>query len=322
MKVRILSDKEVEECLKLEELIGAIGAAMAQLSAGQATVPLRTQLPMEKGTGLIMPAFLPTSSDCCVKVATVFGQNTDLGLPVVNATSIVLDSETGLPKAFLNSETLTTLRTGACGALATDLLARKDARSVAVFGAGVQADVQLRGLLLVRQIEEVTIYSRTRQRAIALREKALAFPNAPAAIHIAESPREAVAAADIVIAATTSTSPVFDGNDLKPGTHVSGVGSFRPDMQEIDSTTVNQALIVVDSKQGCCQEAGDLIQAGATNRVHAEIGEIVRGTKPGRSDDQQITFYKSVGVAAQDALAAGLVLRKAEAMELGTLVQL
>jgi ornithine cyclodeaminase len=203
--------------------------------------------------------------------------------------------------------------------LAADLLARPEANVVALFGAGVQAQAQLQAVLAVRSIKQVNLISRTKASAQKLAEEITTWPNAPQVV-LADSPRQAVAEADIIIGATTSTTPLFDGNDLEPGTHVTGVGSFTPEMQEIDAVTVARARIVVDSREACLAEAGDLIIPGA--KIDAELGEIVNGTKPGRQSAEEITFFKSVGVAVQDAAAAAAVLAIAEAQRLGVLVDL
>ncbi|HFB52456.1 MAG TPA: hypothetical protein ENJ48_02060, partial [Anaerolineae bacterium] len=205
------------------------------------------------------------------------------------------------------------------GGLAADLLARKNARTVALFGAGVQARAQLQAVLAVRDIRRVYIISRTRQSAQRLADEIAGWKNAPQVLLPASS-AEAVQNADIVIAATTSNTPVFDGNDLRPGTHITGVGSYTPQMQEVDAVTVERARVVVDSREAALAEAGDIIIPGA--EIAAELGEIVNGTQPGRQDDREITFFKSVGVAAQDAIAAAEVLSAAEKLGLGAEVSL
>uniref|UniRef100_UPI001C471E10 hypothetical protein n=1 Tax=Desulfosarcina cetonica TaxID=90730 RepID=UPI001C471E10 len=152
-----------------------------------------------------------------------------------------------------------------------------------------------------------------------LRAEVATWPDAPEVI-VATSPKAAVVQADIVIAATTTKTPLFDGNDLKPGTHVTGVGSFTPEMQEIDAVTLSRARVVVDQREAAMAEAGDIIIAKAA--IDAEIGEIVNGTQPGRQSDDQITYFKSVGLAVQDAVAAAAVLKAAEAKGLGTVIEM
>jgi len=319
MKIRILTAEDVKAALPMGAAIAAVKSAFGQFSANQATVPLRSRFHTDKGVTLLMPAHLKQTGDFALKVVSIYGDNPAKGLPTVTATVLVLDPGTGMPLAFMDGDSLTALRTGAAGGLAADLLARKDARRAVLFGAGVQARTQLLAALEVRPLEEVTIFDPVPAAAERLGAEVAAWEKAPA-VKLGGDPSRAVAAADIIMAATTATMPLFDGNLLKPGTHVTGVGSFTPDMQEIDAATVNRARVVVDSREGCQAEAGDLIKANAT--IDAEIGEIVNGTRPGRESDDEITFFKSVGVAAQDAAAAAAVLAGAQAKNLGQMIDL
>jgi len=319
MKIRILSGKEVKIALPMPKAIAAMRSAFGQFSAGRATVPLRTRLGTDRGVMLLMPAYMQESQDLAVKLVTVYGDNPQKGLPTVSATVIIFEAETGRLRALMEGDALTALRTGAAGGLAADLLARKDARRVALFGAGVQGRSQLAAVMAVRDIESVALLDHVPEMAQRLAAEIGTWPHAPQVTVLSDS-RKAVQSADIVLAATTSLTPVFKGADLRPGTHVTGVGSFTPDMQEIDAETVRRARVVVDSRQGCLAEAGDIIKAGAA--IDAELGEIVNGKAPGRRDDQEITFFKSVGLAAQDAAAAAAVLASAEQLELGIVVEL
>lgn len=319
MKIRILTAADVKAALPMRKAIEAVKSAFGQFSARQATVPLRTRFHTEKGVTLLMPAHLKQTGDFALKVVSVYGQNPEKGLPTVTATVLVLDPETGLPLAFMDGDSLTALRTGAAGGLAADLLARKDARRAVLFGAGVQARSQLLAAMEMRNLEEVTIVDPMPAAAERLAGEIESWEGAPT-VKLASDPAAAVAGADIIMAATTTTTPLFDGNLLKPGAHVTGVGSFTPDMQEIDANTVNRARVVVDSREACLAEAGDIILAGAS--IDAEIGEIVNGTQPGRESDEEITFFKSVGVAVQDAAAAAAVLAAAQAKNLGQIIDL
>jgi ornithine cyclodeaminase/alanine dehydrogenase-like protein (mu-crystallin family) len=326
MKIRILSAADVRRALPMSEAIEAMRRAFGQLSANQADVPLRTRLQTDQGLLLFMPAFLRQSREIGFKMVSLWGDNPAKGLPAVIALATVIDPDTGEPKALLNGEMLTAIRTGAGGGLATDLLARPDANVAAVFGAGVQARAQLEAACAIRPIKEVRIFSRTPAKVEAFAAEVAAWPDAPQVV-VAGSRREAMTGADIVITATTSEKPVFDGRDLSPGTHVTGVGSYAPHMQEVDEETVRRSKIVVDSLQACLAEAGDLIVALEKNvisklDIHAELGQIVNGERPGRESHEEITFFKSVGVAVQDAAAANAVLRAAESQRLGTVVEL
>jgi ornithine cyclodeaminase/alanine dehydrogenase-like protein (mu-crystallin family) len=319
MEIRILTANDIRAALPMRAAIDAVGQAFGQFSAGNAEVPLRTRLHTEKGVTLLMPAYLKTSRHLAVKTVSVYGDNPGLGLPTVTALVQVLDPRTGLPKALLEGDTLTALRTGAAGGLAAELLAREDAGRVALFGAGVQSRSQLEAVMTVRRISRVDLIDINPDAARKLADEIGSWHNAPT-VSVSTDVQTAVKNADIILAATTSRTPLFDGRDLRPGTHVTGVGAFTPEMQEIDPHTIGRARVVVDSREACLAEAGDIISADAS--ISAEIGEIVAGNQPGRRDDTEITFFKSVGIAAQDAAAAGAVLAAAEAKGLGQVIEM
>jgi len=319
MNIRILTAADVRAALSMAEAIDAVAGAYSQLSAGKATMPLRSRFHTEKGVTLLMPAHLHESGDFAVKIVSVYADNPKLGLPTVAATVLAMDPQTGLPLALMEGDSLTALRTGAAGGVAARYLAREDAGTVALFGAGVQARSQLRAAMAVRNIEHVWIVDPFATAAQRMADDISGWPDAPA-VTLADSPKTAVVLADIVLAATTATTPLFDGNDLKPGTHVTGVGSFTPQMQEIDAATVRRARVVVDQRDAAMAEAGDIIIGKAV--IDAEIGEIINGEKPGRQSDEEITFFKSVGLAVQDAVTAAAVLKAAEKKGLGTVIEM
>lgn len=319
MQIRVLTATDIRSALSMTAAIDAVARAYAQLSAGKATMPLRSRFHTDKGVTLLMPAHLHESGDFAVKIVSVYGGNPELGLPTVTATVLVLDPQTGMPLALMEGDSLTALRTGAAGGVAARYLARKDAKTVALFGAGVQARAQLQAAMAVRTIARVLIVDPFQAAAQRLADDISTWSGAPQAI-LADSPQAAVAQADIVLAATTATTPLFDGNDLKPGTHVTGVGSFTPQMQEIDAHTIRRARVVVDQRDAALAEAGDIIIGKAV--IDAEIGEIINGDKPGRQSETEITFFKSVGLAVQDAVTAAAVLKAAEAKKLGTVIQM
>lgn len=319
MKIRMLAAADVKAALPMPKAIEAMKQAYVQFSTGRATVPLRTHVQTEKGVSLLMPAYLHDSSNLGVKIISIYEDNPKQGLPTISATVMVLDPETGFPLALMDGSSLTAIRTGAGGGAAADVLARKDARNVALFGAGVQARTQLQAVLAVRDIEEVSIIDHFAEAAKRLADDVAAWPNAPRVV-LGRTPSEAVQVADIVLTATTSPVPLFDGHDLKPGTHITGIGTFTPDKREVDETAVRRARIVVDSRDACLEEAGDIIIPNAP--IDAELGEILNGDKPGRENDEQITFFKSVGIAVQDTMAAALVFAAAREQGLGTEVDL
>jgi ornithine cyclodeaminase len=321
----LLDAQTVYQALPMTQAIAAMKSAFAALSAGQAEVPLRSRLERlpQEGITLCMPAFVGgKDASLTVKVVSVFPQNGALGLPVVLGAVLVLEPETGRPIALLDGASLTALRTGAASGAATDLLSRPHSRVVAVFGAGAQARTQLEAVCAVRPIETAWVYSRTPARAEALAAELAGQRGIPSDVHVACSARQALADADVVCTATTSGQPVFADADLKPGAHINAVGSYTPEMQEVPAETVQRALVVVDSRQAALAEAGDLlvpVRQGLipAEHIHAELGEIILGRKAGRTESKQVTLFKSVGLAVQDAAAAALACRNARALGLG-----
>jgi ornithine cyclodeaminase len=327
--MRILSRDDVRQAVSMAEAIEAVKSAYAQLSAGRATVPLRTpiDLPTHAGVTLFMPAYLASSDALGAKVVSVHNRNPERGLPLIHALVLLVDPATGRPLAAMEGGYLTALRTGAASGVATHFLARPDARIVACFGAGTQAETQLEAVCTVRDVSRVWVIDPNRDKAEPFCRKMAGRGRIPADLRLAESPAQAVRDADVIVCATTSTTPVFDGHDLQPGTHINAIGAYRPDMQEVDATTILRATVIVDQRQACLAEAGDLIvplrQGLITeDKIYAEIGEIVLGQKLARSDSQEITYFKSVGNAVQDVAVGQLVLRKAGQLGLGVEVAL
>jgi ornithine cyclodeaminase len=315
----VLSAADVHRALPMANAIELMRAAFVQVSSGEANVPPRLHFDAAAGTLLVMPALLPRSGDFCVKVVSVYPENPRRGLPVLNGLVMEFDVDTGLPRAVINGQALTAIRTGAAGGLAADLFARKDARSAVLFGAGLQGRYQLLGLLAVRRITRVYLVDNHRAAVENLAAKIALWPDAPE-VQIANDPGEAVRRADVVLAATNCSTPVFDGRDLQPGTHVTAVGSYKPTTREVDEVTVRRARVIVDAREAALAEAGDL--AGCDPADVIEIGEVVAGKAPARQNDQEITFFKSVGIAAQDAAAARYTTDQAERLGLGTIMRL
>lgn len=307
--------------------VEVVREAFAQLSAGRAEAPLRTQVavPAHNGVTLLMPACLDDGNRLGFKVVSVFSDNPARGLPLIHALVVVLDAETGRPAAVMDGTSLTALRTGAASGAATDLLAREDAHIAAIIGAGAQGRTQLEAVCAVRSIEEALVFDVVEDTARAFAAEmaqALSIP-----VHAAASPAEAVHRADVLCTATTSSTPVFEDGDLRPGTHINAVGAFTPQMQEIPAETVLRAKVVVDHRAAALAEAGDLLipmQQGlmTEDHLHAELGEIAAGHKPGRASAGEITLFESVGVAVQDVAAAAAVLEAARAHGLGTEVEI
>ncbi|UCC39429.1 MAG: hypothetical protein JSV96_16830 [Candidatus Aminicenantes bacterium] len=329
-KLKIFSQNDVKQAMNMFQAIDAVKQAYIQLSKGEAVIPRRTQVPVEKhdGVTLFMPAYLASTETLEAKIVSVFPKNTENDLPTIHAVIIVINAQTGQPEALMDGTYLTALRTGAASGLATELLARKEARVAAIFGAGIQGRTQLEAISTVRSIEKVWIYDIIPEATeVYIKEMKSRGKPIPSDLSMAGSPSQAVRDADIICTATTSLTPVFDDVDLKPGAHINAVGSYTPQMQEVPGQTVARAKVVVDSISASLAEAGDLIiplkdAAIAKSHIHGEIGQVAAGEIPGREREEELTFFKSVGVAAQDAAVAELVLRKADELGLGISVAL
>ena len=317
----VLSAADVRASLPMHECIEAMKRAFGALASGRAVVPLRAQLPVEPhdGVTLVMPALVEDGdvSALVVKVVSVFGDNPSRDLARVQAAVLVLETETGRLLAMLEGATLTAIRTAACSGAATDLLARRDSRVLGVLGSGVQARTHIEAICCVRPIEIVRVFAPTAAHVEALVEDMTGRGVVTARIEAAASASEAVAGADVVCATTTSKTPVLDDADVAPGVHVNAVGSYTPGAAEIPPETVARARVVVDDREAAWEEAGDLIgplEAGLIDRDHvvASLGDLVNGTATGRTDESQVTMFKSVGLAVQDAFAARLALDNAQ----------
>lgn len=301
--------------------IDAMREAFAALADGRATVPLRLALETDHGVSLFMPAHL-AEGRTAAKIVSVNPGNAERDLPAIHAVVLVLDPVTGRPQALMDGTWLTALRTGAVGGLAADLLAREDATTVALFGAGVQARTQLEAVRCVRAVDEVRIVSRRGRSA-----DVLAAELEGVEARRVDDPAEAIRGADIVIAATTSFTPVFEGGMVEPGAHVTGVGSYTTEMREVDTELILRARVIVDQREAVLAEAGDIagpIADGVVDEsvMAAEIGEVVLGRARGRTAAEEVTFFKSVGNAVQDVAVAARALEIAERRDLGTVLEI
>ena len=325
----VLSRAEVERLIDPDRLREAVAKAMADLSAGKASMPARIAAIVPERDALLaaMPAYLPSSGALTTKLVSLFPKNTDR--PTHQAVIVVFDAEYGTPLALLDGEAITAARTAAASALATDLLARRDAQVLAVIGTGVQARAHLRAVPRVREFREVRIAGRHGDKAMALLKEVRAWlPRAELRMNTSYAQTEA--GADVVCATTHSAEPVVRREWLSAGAHVTSVG-YNTAGREVDGATFRDALVVVESRAATLAPppagSNDIAMAiaeGAMTRdhVHAELGELVSGTRPGRTDRDQITLYKSVGVAVQDAAAAAMVLDAARSAGVGRTVDL
>jgi alanine dehydrogenase len=315
--VIFLSEAEVRELLDLDELVDALAAAHRDLSAGDASMPPRIAAMVQEREGLlgVMPAYLPSAGLAC-KLVTLFPQNIDRHTH--QAVIVVFDPENGTPLAVMDGTYITATRTAAGSALATRLLAREDAEVLALLGTGVQARSHARALPRVRAFSEIRVAGRDRSRAEALAEEI--GPHARAV----SSYEEAIRGSDVVAATTHATEPIVRREWLSPGVHVNSVG-LNPSGREVDEQTVADALLVVESRESALAPppagAPELVGVSPAD-VHAELGELVAGTKPRRSSQDEITLYKSVGVAVQDVAAAALVLAAAKERSVGRAIEL
>ncbi len=326
--IRILTGEDVRKALPMCEAIEAMKDAFAALAGvDEVQIPVRTLISIQEyeATSLVMPSYVKRFKHIGVKVINAFKHNPPKGMPRVHSLMCLFDRETGRPVGLLEGRELTAIRTGAASGLATDLMARKDAYSVAILGAGVQGRMQLEAVCTVRPIRKVSVYDAVEQAAKKFADemsKKLNFD-----ITVALSPSEAVKFADIICTATTSRTPVFEDSDIAPGTHINAVGSFKPNFQEIPEATVLRSQLVVDHYESALAETGDLIipmNKGTLKKsdIHAELGNLVLEIATGRKSEEQVTLFKSVGVALQDLAAACYALTYAEIHELGTLIKI
>jgi alanine dehydrogenase len=310
----VLSQAEVRELLDLDALVDALASAHAELSAGKGSMPARIAA-LANNDGLLgaMPSYLPSTGLAC-KLVTLFPQNRDRHTH--QALICVFDPDNGTPVALMDGTYITATRTAAGSALATRLLAREDSRVLAILGTGVQARTHADALRRVRDFEEVRVAGRNSARAGALAEELGASA--------VESLEEAIRGADVVAATTHATEPIVLREWLAPGVHVNSVGANPAGRGEVDPAIVRAALVAVESRASTLAPppaGAPEFRDGAPAEV-VELGELVAGTKPGRTSADQITLYKSVGVAVQDAAAAGLVLAAARERSVGREIEL
>ncbi len=326
----IVNRQEVESLIDLDELVEALGPAMVELSAGSVSLPPRIAafVPERSAFLGVMPTYLPGSRSLAAKLVSVFPHNDALGLESHQALIAVFDATTGVVDAILDGNHITAARTAAGSALATSLLAREDSAVLAILGTGVQARAHARAMPRVRPIREVRIAGRDIRKAEATAGEL--SPVLGVTVAAVGSYRDAVSGADIVCTTTHSAEPVLAWRWLRPGAHVNSVG-LNPEGCELDEDTVASSLVVVESRGSALAPppagANDLLWPIRDGRIseghiHAEVGELVSGAVEGRTSADQVTLYKSVGVAVQDAVAARLVLEGARARGLGTEVSL
>ncbi len=325
-KIRFLSGNDVKKCLPMKDAVEAMKEAFVRLSSGGAVVPQRTHLdlPESKGTALFMPVYVPESSFLGIKFLTLHEDNHLKDLPLIHALVIAIDSNTGKPLAIMDGSEITAIRTGAGSGAATDVLARNDADTAAIFGAGRQGRTQIEAVCAVRDVTKVYVFD---VDEIAVKNFCSEMS---AQLNIEVLPgksEELLSEADIICTATTSSNPVFKDKYIQQGTHINAVGIYKTNKREIPGKTVSRASLFVDKFEAALEEAGDFVipmNDGliTKEKFDNEIGHVISEKTLGRKSENDITIFKSVGNAIQDAMAAEVVIRIAEELGVGTEVKM
>lgn len=316
----LLSKNDIRSIFSMKDAVEANKEAFRIFSAGGSVVPLRVNVgvPKFEGATLFMPGYVAEMNSIGVKIVSVFPRNPEKGKPSVPATMVLIDGTSGEVCCVLDGTYLTQMRTGAAAGAATDVLARADARIGALIGTGGQALAQLEAMLTVRKLTEVHIFDIAPERTKAFIEKAEEeLAHYGAAFKAAKTSNAAIGDADIITAVTTSKQPVFNGEKVKKGAHVNGVGSFMPHMQELDEAIIKRAdKIFFDSKEAVLAESGDFIiplKKGTVseNKFNGDLGQVIASTLKGRETAEEITLFKTVGIAVQDVVTGNLIYQKA-----------
>ena len=309
--MRIISDSDIREHLSMADTIGLMRSLFTELAEGHAHLPDRTVLNLENSQDavLFMPGYLPRRQGLGIKVISVFPSNLARKIPTASAKILLLDTETGESLALLDGTSITAMRTAAVSAVAADILAREDADTLGIFGAGTQGRSHLEAIKVVRSLREVMIFDPDPLRAKQMIHGLPEAWKAGIRINAGTSPDELIRHCSIIITATTSETPVFTGRLLRPGTHVGAVGSYKPHIREIDGDAVSRMRIFVDRIADALEEAGDLIIPIQTGQITesdilGELPDLITRRIQGRISAEDITFFKSVGLAVEDIIVA------------------
>ncbi|MCQ1531375.1 ornithine cyclodeaminase family protein [Lutispora thermophila] len=327
----VLNQDDIKNVFSMEDAIQADKDALKLYSLGKSAVPLRVNLdvPEHEGHSLYMPGYSADANALGVKIVSVYPKNIEKGLNSVPATMVLLNSETGEVCSLMDGTYLTRVRTGAVSGAAADVLARKDSKVFAMFGTGGQAETQLEAILTVRPIKIVKVFGISIERAERFAERMTAKFGEKFGVEIfaAKSSDEAIADADIITSVTTSKKPVFDGRLVKKGCHINGVGSYTPEMHEIDEYTITHAdKVYVDTRNGVLNESGDLIipiknGTFSADRITGELGEVIAGKAPARISDDEITVFKTTGSAVLDIVNAQRIYENALKKGMGSIIE-
>ena len=324
----ILAEKELRQILKMADVIDAVEGGFRALARGEAVAPTRLHLeiPESNGVLLAMPARarLGTESMLGTKTVTVFENNSARNLDSVQAVYLLMDGETGAPLALMEGRFITAIRTAATSAVATRLLAPDGKKRLAVFGAGVQARFHIEAMLEVAEVVSMMISSRTEAKAAALRESAASLYNIPCDV---VPPEQAALEANLICTCTGSPAPLFNGALIQPGAHINAVGAFTPATRELDTEAIRRARVFVDAEEAAGQEAGEVlipIEEGVIDPSHVRgtLAQLVTGKALGRTSHEDITIFKSSGVAIEDLVTARLAYERASRLGIGTRVAL
>jgi ornithine cyclodeaminase len=326
MRIRLLDEATTRRLISAREAIDRCRAAFAQLARGEVELPevLTIEIPAHRGEVHAKGGYLHGAPRFSIKVATGFYDNPKRGLPSTSGAVWVFDATTGfLETIILDNGFLTELRTGAAGAVAADLLARPQVETVAMIGSGAQARYQLEALLQVRSPTRVLVWNRTESRARLYAEEMSRLHGI--AVAVASSAREAIEQADLVVTTTPAEEPLVASGWVRPGTHLTAMGSDMPKKRELEPALLARAKVVVDRLSQCLTQ-GELhhaVAAGAmtASAVYAELGEIAAGLKPGRTSVDEITIADQTGVGVLDAAVAGFVAERADALGIGTWIE-
>lgn len=319
----LLKRSELEKILSMQDTVDSIEHAFREHQLGRSLTPMRMHVELDQveGVYLLMPSFMAESALFGTKVLSVYPRNRHKNIPTISSLYLLSDVEDGTFLAIMDGSCLTGMRTGAASAVAARYLARHDASVHGILGAGAQAIYQAEAINCVRPIEKLLVYDLHKEAAQAFADRAAA--RFGVAVQVAESAEEVAGQSDILTTVTTSSTPVVQVGDLKKGCHVNAVGAFKPNMREIGADLLRQAMVVVDTYEGCLKEAGDLlipIETGSYARqsIHAELGEVVLGRKGGRDSADRLTLFKSVGIAFEDLVTAMLAYNAAGKKGIGT----
>lgn len=326
MSVLILNQREIESLLPMAECIPLMAEALGSLARGEMAQPLRMVIspPAAKGMLGLMPAHKSGEPAAYgVKVICVFPDNPAKGLDAHQGSVMLLSGETGEVQALMNASAITAIRTAAVSGVATELLARRDAADLAIIGAGVQARTHLEAMACVRPIKRARIASRNFDNARRFAEAMTPQYGFP--IEAAATVEAALSGADLIVAATSSREPVIKREWIAPGAHLNVVGASIPTAREVDSATMATASLFVDRRESTMNESGDYLfalQEGAIDADHirAELGEVLIASQAGRTSAEEITLFKSLGLAIEDLASAEYLYRKAKEQRVGTWV--